>query len=134
MQRWTIGDVMGDGMPDQSWPWSDAPFDADPTGPDAEPRWQAAIEHALLEGTLRLDPQGDHAYTLTGHCPRCGHHTSQHLQFGADRPGETDSPSQTFRIACNCDRDHHGRPNDQAGCGWAPTFTVDVGEPLFVDE
>ena len=114
-------------MSPETWPSPQARFDRPPKGDaDSAERWRRAVDAALLAGTLILEPLGERVYRLSGHCPRCGHDTSQDVSF----PTDDERSSTAITVVCSCDYPHAQPHGDERGCGWAPNVDLPLVEPV----
>lgn len=135
----------------ETWPDRDVDFEDARSTPQNTARWQAAIDEALSDGSLRLAPTGHrNTYDLEGDCPRCGHEWRSPVSVyyevkGGPGPGDSfdedeDPPherralrwdlgghSGRFNIPCSCSKDHGGGVD--AGCGWSRDISVTVSRP-----
>lgn len=118
-------------MADVPWPDAEVPYEV-PFETDATTeRWQQALDAALASGSLRMEPSLHHPdlYTLTGACPRCGHATSQQVEF-AIPTGALRGPEEVarFNYTCVCRGSHVGGP-PRDGCGWGGPIAVTAQRP-----
>lgn len=75
------------------------------------PNWDEGVARLRIENNF-----------LVGPCPRCGHDISGDLRSIPSVPlaveGQDVAPApKRVMVTCNCDSPHHGRPENESGCG-----------------
>lgn len=111
----------------EHWPSTDVRWEEPAYLPANTARWQRAVDDALADATLSLEPTEHHDFfVLVGACPRCGHRLQQTLEFEVFRSIE--EPVETgvgrFNIDCSCSNPHEGRLAGRTGCGWGGPLPV----------
>ena len=113
----------------EHWPSTDVAWVEPEYVPTNTRRWQSAIDDALVDGSLHLDPGAQPDFmALVGSCPRCDHPLRQTLQFEVIRGIDDRFEPEVgrFNIDCACPDPHEGRPAGRVGCGWGGPVPVTV--------
>ena len=113
----------------EHWPSTDVVWNEPAYLPANAAVWQDAVDHALADGTLRLEATEHPDFVvLVGECPRCDHRLSQTLEFEVIRGLDETLAAGVgrFNIDCTCPNPHEGRPPNRVGCGWGGPLPVTI--------
>ena len=119
----------------ETWPDPHADYQFPGGDNEKKERWAKAVKDALASGGLQLEHQSEDLYSLRGSCPRCGHGTSQVIDFSIYAPKEfifrrrAQASPLTLDVVCSCSCAHGGRGEGATGCGWGRGLPVSIDHP-----
>jgi hypothetical protein len=138
---------------ERQWPDQAASYEEPTTSDSNRVLWQEAVDSALNDGTLTLEPAGSRTQALKGTCPRCGHQWTESVDVyfevlgsgydvgadgggGGDRGDRGDRPRRQgrtlegwYNVPCSCGEDHADRPSSvDSGCGWSHDLAIRLAD------